>query len=224
MAWLGLLISLVLTGLVAVDATRHGRSWYAWSRLVFFTGVFGAAFWIWTRRRWTRTDHRLSTWQRILLPFAGVPLMLFSLLAVSFIVTFMFQLVRVGGPAMAPTIADQQRVIVNKLAYRVASPRRGEIVLHNYPLSPDKMFIKRVIGVAGDTVRIADGRVYVNDVLLKDDYVPAEFRSHDNWGPQRVAEGYYFVLGDHRNNSSDSRHWGLVPRNYIVGRIAEPKR
>mgnify|MGYP003694804123 CR=1 FL=1 len=69
-----------------------------------------------------------------------------------------------------------------------------------------------MIAEEGDTVRIVDGRVYVNDIPLQDDYVPSEFRSHDDWGPQVIPEGYYFVMGDHRNNSSDSRHWGMVPK------------
>ena len=83
----------------------------------------------------------------------------------------------------------------------------------------EKDFVKRVIAREGDTVRIVDGRVYVNDVPLHDDYVPAEFRSHDDWGPQVIQQGYYFVMGDHRNNSSDSRHWGPVPKKYIVGKV-----
>ena len=78
---------------------------------------------------------------------------------------------------------------------------------------------ERVIAKEGDTVRIVDGHVYVNDVPLHDDYVPEEFRSHDDWGPTVVQQGYYFVMGDHRNNSSDSRHWGLVPKKYIVGKV-----
>jgi signal peptidase I len=135
------------------------------------------------------------------------------------IVTFLFQVARVDGQAMAPTLKDKDRLIVNKLVYRIGEPRRGDIVMLYYPLNPDKSFVKRVIAEEGDTVRIVDGRVYVNDIPLKDDYVPAEYRGHDNWGPQVVAQGYYFVMGDHRNNSSDSRHWGFVPKKYITGKV-----
>ena len=135
------------------------------------------------------------------------------------IVTFGFQVARVEGQSMAPTLADQDRLIVNKLAYRIGDPRRGDIVMLYYPINPEKSFVKRVIAEENDVVRIVDGRVYVNDVPLRDDYVPPEYRSHDDFGPQVVPEGYFFVMGDHRNNSSDSRHWGMVPKKYIIGRV-----
>ncbi|HEY1913716.1 MAG TPA: signal peptidase I [Vicinamibacterales bacterium] len=135
------------------------------------------------------------------------------------IVTFGFQVARVEGQSMAPTLEDQDRLIVNKLIYRIGEPRRGDIVMLYYPLNPDKSFVKRVIAEEGDTVRIVDGRVYVNDIPLKDDYVEADYRSHDDWGPQVIPEGYDFVMGDHRNNSSDSRHWGMVPKKYIIGKV-----
>ena len=135
------------------------------------------------------------------------------------IVTFGFQVARVDGLSMAPTLEDHDRLIVNKLVYELGDPRPGDIVMLYYPLNPEKMFVKRVIAREGDTVRIVDGRVYVNDIPLRDDYVPAEFRSHDDWGPQVIQQGYYFVMGDHRNNSSDSRHWGMVPKKYIIGKV-----
>jgi signal peptidase I len=135
------------------------------------------------------------------------------------IVTFGFQVARVEGQSMAPTLADQDRLIVNKLAYRVGEPGRGDIVMLYYPINPDKSFVKRVIAEQGDQVRIVDGRVFVNDVPIPDEYVPQAYRSHDDWGPQTIPEGYYFVMGDHRNNSSDSRHWGFVPKKYIIGKV-----
>jgi signal peptidase I len=135
------------------------------------------------------------------------------------IVTFGFQVARVEGHSMAPTLEDQDRLIVNKLVYRIGDPRRSDIVMLYYPLNPEKSFVKRVIAEENDTVRIVDGRVYVNDVPVHDDYIPEEYRSHDDWGPQVIPEGYYFVMGDHRNNSSDSRHWGMVPKKYIIGKV-----
>jgi signal peptidase I len=134
-------------------------------------------------------------------------------------VTFVFQVARVEGLSMAPTLDDQDRLIVNKLIYRISAPRRGDIVMLYYPLDPDKMFVKRVIAEEDDQVRIVDGRVYRNEVPIDDDYVPLEFRSHEDWGPKVIQEGYYFVMGDHRNNSSDSRHWGEVPKKYIIGKV-----
>src|SRR5262245_10527331 len=135
------------------------------------------------------------------------------------IVTFGFQVARVEGQSMAPTLSDQDRLIVNKLAYRLGEPRVGDIVMLYYPLNPNKSFVKRVIAEEGDQVRVVDGRVYRNDVPMDDAFVPVEYRSHDDFGPTRIQEGYYFVMGDHRNNSSDSRHWGMVPKKYIIGRV-----
>jgi len=135
------------------------------------------------------------------------------------IVTFGFQVARVEGMSMAPTLQDQDRLIVNKLAYRIGDPKVGDIVMLYYPLKPEKSFVKRVIAEEGDQVRIVDGRVFRNDVPLDDSFVPQEYRSHDDWGPQVIPEGYYFVMGDHRNNSSDSRHWGFVPKKYIIGKV-----
>jgi signal peptidase I len=135
------------------------------------------------------------------------------------IVTFGFQVARVEGQSMAPTLENQDRLIVNKLAYRIGQPQVGDIVMLYYPLNPEKSFVKRVIAEEGDQIRIVDGRVYRNDVPLNDDYVPPEYRSHDDYGPEVVPQGYYFVMGDHRNNSSDSRHWKFVPKKYIIGKV-----
>ena len=120
---------------------------------------------------------------------------------------------------MAPTLIDQDRLIVNKLIYRLTEPHRSEIVMLYYPLDPDKSFVKRVIAEEGDAVAIDRGQVFVNNVLLPDEYVPQDYRSYEDYGPTIVPKGYYFVMGDHRNNSSDSRHWGMVPKKYIIGRV-----
>jgi signal peptidase I len=136
------------------------------------------------------------------------------------IVTFGFQVARVEGQSMAPTLADQDRLIVNKAAYRFfEEPQIGDIVMLYYPNKPEKSFVKRVIAAEGDQVKIVDGKVYRNDVLMDDSFVPPEFRSHEDMATRVIDEGYYFVMGDHRNNSSDSRHWGLVPKKYIIGRV-----
>jgi signal peptidase I len=135
------------------------------------------------------------------------------------IVTFGFQVARVEGQSMAPTLIDQDRLIVNKLIYRLGEPRRSDIVMLYYPIDPDKSFVKRVIAEEGDTFRIENGLVFVNDVPVRDDYVPQGFKSYEDYGEQVVPQGYYFVMGDHRNNSSDSRHWGMVPKKYIIGKV-----
>ena len=136
------------------------------------------------------------------------------------IVTFGFQVARVEGKSMEPTLQDQDRLIVNKAAYRFfGDPEPGDIVMLYYPRDPDKSFVKRIIAEAGDTVRIEEGRVYVNEVLLPDTFVPPEYRSYENHGPEVVKAASYFVMGDHRNNSSDSRHWGQVPKKYVIGKV-----
>ena len=161
-----------------------------------------------------------GTWRRIGAELAsGIQTLFSAAVYATLIVTFGFQVARVDGLSMAPTLEDHDRLIVNKLVYELGDPRPGDIVMLYYPVDPAKMFVKRVIAREGDTVRIEDGHVYVNDIPLHDDYVPEEFRSHDDWGPTVIQQGYYFVMGDHRNNSLDSRHWGSVPKKYIVGKV-----
>jgi signal peptidase I len=127
---------------------------------------------------------------------------------------------RIEGQAMAPTLDNQDRVIINRWAYAMASPRRGDVVMLRYPHDQRKAFIKRIIAEGGDTLRIEDGRVSVNGQLLEDAYVAPDARSHDNLGSLVIPARSYFVMGDRRNNSSDSRHWGLVQEDLIIGRVS----
>ena len=170
----------------------------------------------------TRVDampvmNRFAVWRNEVFTWLGT--FVSAAVYATMIITFGFQIARVDGLSMAPTLADHDRLIVNKLRYLLTSPQRGDIVMLYYPMDPDKMFVKRVIAEPGDTVRIVNGRVFVNDVAMRDDFVPMEYRSHEDWGPQVIPEGYYYVMGDHRNNSSDSRNWGPVPKKYITGKV-----
>ena len=165
-------------------------------------------------RSWSLTLARV--WEELM---AWFKTLLSAAVYATIIVTFGFQVARVEGQSMVPTLEDQDRLIVNKLAYRLGAPRVGDVVMLYYPEDPDKSFVKRVVAEEGDTIRSADGKVYRNEVLLSDDFIPEEYQSHDTWGPYVVPRGYYFVMGDHRNNSSDSRAWGNVPKKYIIGRV-----
>jgi signal peptidase I len=135
------------------------------------------------------------------------------------IVTFGFQVARVQGESMRPTLNDNDRLIVNKLVYVWHDPQYGDVVMHYWPEDPSKTFVKRIVAVAGDTIQSDAGRLYRNGALIDDSHIPAHYRMYDTWGPIVVKRGYYFVLGDHRNNSSDSRAWGEVPKKYIIGKI-----
>ena len=151
--------------------------------------------------------------------FAWLKTVTMAAVYATLIVTFGFQVARVDGQSMAPTLHDHDRLIVNKLAYQVGEPQIGDIVMLLYPNDPSKTFVKRVVAEEGDEVKIAGGKVYRNGALMDDSFVSPQFRSHEDFGPTRIREGYYFVMGDHRNASSDSRDWGEVPKKYIIGRV-----
>jgi signal peptidase I len=214
-----LVVGTLLTGWVAVDADRRGRNWFAWATLVALTGIIGLTAWLIVRRRAGVIDAPVKPRLRVVQAMTAVPLMMATLMITGFVITFLLQVARVEGRAMSPTLEDQDRLLVNKLAYQLRDPRRSDIVMLNYPLNPEKRFVKRIVAEEGDQVRVVDGAVYVNDVRVSEPFVAAEARSHDNWGPQVVPEGYYFVMGDRRNNSSDSRHWGFVPKKYVLGKV-----
>ena len=135
------------------------------------------------------------------------------------IVTFGFQVARVEGHSMEPTLEDQDRLVVNKLAYQMHDPQVGDIVMLMHPANPGLSLVKRIVAEAGDTVAFSEGHVLRNGALVDDSFIPADRRSHETLAPIAVPEGYYFVLGDHRNNSSDSRLFGPVPKKYILGRV-----
>ena len=135
-----------------------------------------------------------------------------------FIIVFVYQPVKVEGTSMMPGLDDQERIFINKFVYRWEPIERGDVVVFRYPRDPSKSYIKRVIGVAGDRVLIEDGRVRVNGNLLNESYVPDEFRDERSFAEYKVPSGAFFVLGDHRNLSSDSREFGAVSNRFIYGK------
>jgi len=143
---------------------------------------------------------------------------LFAFATAIFIVIFVIQPVKVEGTSMQPRLVDQERIFVNRFIYRFSDIHRGDIVVFWYPRDTSKSFIKRVVATPGDDVEIRDGSVHVNGQRVVEPYLKPEFRDHDSFRRVRVPAGQYFVLGDHRNSSNDSRNWGFVPRELIYGK------
>jgi signal peptidase I len=123
--------------------------------------------------------------------------------------------IRVDGFSMLPTLQSHQYVLVNRLAYRLGSPQTGDVIVFHYPRDPEQEYIKRVIGLPGDRVQIASGEVMVNGMLIDEPYIADAPLYQTEW---TVPENSLFVLGDNRNNSSDSHNWGPVPMEYVVGK------
>jgi signal peptidase I len=141
-----------------------------------------------------------------------------SLAISAFIIVFLYQPVKVEGTSMTPELADQERIFVNKFLYRLEPIERGDIVVFHYPRDPSKSFIKRVIGVAGDRIRIDAGEVRVDGKALEEDYVSPAYADQRSMAEFKVPPHCYFVLGDHRAMSNDSRDFGPVDAGYIYGK------
>jgi len=135
-----------------------------------------------------------------------------------FLIAFVAQAFRVQGTSMEPLLLDGERIVVNKFVYRFRPIERGDVVVFWYPRDPSVSFVKRVVALPGDLVEIRGGELVVNGLAVKEPYLPASFRDNDSHTPTEVRKGYYFVLGDHRRSSNDSRSWGEVPEKYIYGR------
>jgi signal peptidase I len=144
--------------------------------------------------------------------------LIISLAISAFIIIFLYQPVKVEGTSMMPSLEDQERIFVNKFVYRLEPIERGDIVVFRYPRDPSKSYIKRVIGMAGDRIRIDGGQVYVNDRSLDEDYVPPAYTDSRSYPEMVVPENSYFVLGDHRSMSNDSRDFGPVNQSFIYGK------
>ena len=134
------------------------------------------------------------------------------------VIVFLYQPVQVEGTSMMPRLENHERIFINKFIYRFEPIARGDIVVFWYPLDSSKSYIKRVVGLPGDRVSIDEGRVYVNGEPLEEPYVPPEYLDHQSYPMVVVAPGHYYVLGDHRESSNDSRVWGTVDARYIYGK------
>jgi len=150
--------------------------------------------------------------------------LVFALMIAALVVVFIVQPVKVEGTSMLPRLHDGERIFVNKLIYYdeyrwAPKIERGDIVVFWFPDDPSKSYIKRVVGLPGDTVEMREGNVLINGTVLEEKYLdPKENLSTRSQGPIYVKPNYYFVMGDNRDNSSDSRSWGLVPKKYIYGK------
>jgi signal peptidase I len=153
--------------------------------------------------------HEIRVWTRDLLIAIGLALV---------IIVFLYQPVKVEGTSMAPLLSDQERIFINKFVYRFESIHRGDVVVFWYPLDRSKSFIKRVVGLPGETIEIRRGVVYVNGLTIQEPYVPPQYADVTDYGPTPVPQGCYFVMGDHRISSNDSRVFGPVASQYIYGR------
>jgi len=143
---------------------------------------------------------------------------LFALIVAIFIVVFVVQPVKVEGTSMQPHLADQERIFVNRFIYRFSNIERGDIVVFRYPRDTAKSFIKRVVAIPGDSVEIRQGNLFVNGGRIEEPYLDPEFRSRESFRRVIVPPEHYYVLGDHRSSSNDSRNWGFVPRHLIYGK------
>jgi signal peptidase I len=161
------------------------------------------------RKAPARTAPVLAVWLRDLI---------ISLAISAFIIVFLYQPVKVEGTSMMPSLDDQERIFVNKFVYRWEPIERGDIVVFRYPRDPSKSYIKRVIGVPGDRIRIDSGQVYVNGEAIDEDYVPPAYTDERSYPELVVPARSYFMLGDHRSMSNDSRDFGPVKDGYIFGK------
>jgi signal peptidase I len=144
--------------------------------------------------------------------------LLFSAAVSIFIITFLYQPVRVEGTSMLPRLEDQDRLFINKFVYNFSAIERGDVVVFRYPLDPEKSYIKRVIALPGDRLRIDHGTVWLNGQPQSEPFVPEEYRDSVSYPETVIPADNYFMMGDHRCISSDSRAFGPVERKLIYGK------
>src|SRR5271168_873014 len=153
--------------------------------------------------------NEVRVWTRDLLIAIGLALV---------IIVFLYQPVKVEGTSMAPLLSDQERIFINKFVYRFEPIERGDVVVFWYPLDRSKSFIKRVVGLPGETIELRRGHLFIGDRELAESYVPASFFDGSSYGPLQIPANGYFVMGDHRDSSNDSRMFGAVSREFIYGK------
>ena len=141
-----------------------------------------------------------------------------SLFIAAAVIVFLCQPVKVEGTSMLPQLEDEQRIFVNKLVYRIDSIERGDVVVFRFPEDPSRSYIKRVVGLPGETVEVREGAVHIDGRALLEPYVPHRYRDHASYSPVIVPDGAYYLLGDHRITSNDSRTWGTVDKGLIKGK------
>jgi signal peptidase I len=144
--------------------------------------------------------------------------LLISAIASVLIITFLYQPVRVEGTSMLPRLEDRDRLFINKFVYHLSAIERGDVVVFHYPRDPEKSYIKRVIALPGDRLRIDRGVVWLNGVPQTEGYVPEEYRDSRSMAEMVVPRDAYFMMGDHRSISSDSREFGPVERGLVYGK------
>lgn len=144
--------------------------------------------------------------------------LLIAAVASVLIITFLYQPVRVEGTSMLPRLENSDRLFINKFVYHIEAIERGDIVVFRYPRDPSKSYIKRVIGLPGDRIRIVHGQVWLNDNPLRELYVPEAYRDTRSMPETVIPEDSYFMMGDHRSISSDSREFGPVARDLVYGK------
>ncbi len=145
-----------------------------------------------------------------------VETVVFTLLIYFLVRHFLFENYKVVGHSMDLTLHDNQYLVVNKLGYRLHEPQRGDIIVFRDPRDPERKLIKRIIGLPDDTLEIQQGQIFVNGQLLNEPYTQSPGRY--SMPSTLIPAGHYFVLGDNRNNSSDSHNWGTLPRDEIIGK------
>ncbi len=168
-----------------------------------------------SRNPGTRPVRRFRSWREGRIWFFDIAI---AVALAIFIVVFLYEPINVEGTSMAPGISNHERLFINKFVYHFEPIRRGDVIVFWYPLDPSKSFIKRVVGLPGETVAIRKGHVYINGREIREPYVLPQYMSDNSYPPVKVPKGEYYVLGDHRDDSNDSRMFGPVPRRYIYGK------